>query len=201
MKSCVQSPITNSLPIHTGILTMVNARGSKPPILNNFSRHLPPSLALQMRSRWEAIQRLEEVVSSSRRVVTVDVPSSVPSHGATGRLEGSAQAAATRAHQAPRQAGSATKPLPPRRQTTQETKPAQNQPTGRHRTDLTWVVALPQQPNWSQQAWWLHLWTMCALIVESEPSHSVCTQRQGVTMRLSSVLKSVQMAVSRAGLD
>ena len=40
-------------------------------------------------------------VSSSRRVVTVDVPSSVPSHGATGRLEGSAQAAATRAHQAP----------------------------------------------------------------------------------------------------
>ena len=32
------------------------------------------------------------MVSSSRRVVTVDVPSSVPSHGATGRLEGSAQA-------------------------------------------------------------------------------------------------------------
>ena len=74
------------------------------------------------------------MVSSSRRVVTVDVPSSVPSHGATGRLEGSAQATATRAHQALRQPGSATKPLPPRRQTTQETKPAQNQPTGRHRT-------------------------------------------------------------------
>ena len=69
---------------------MVNARGSKPPILNNFSRQ--PSPALLKRSRWEAIQRQEEVVSSSRRVVTVDVPSSVPSHGATGRLEGSAQA-------------------------------------------------------------------------------------------------------------
>ena len=90
MKLCVQRPITNSLPIHTGILTMVNARGSKSPILNNFSRQ--PSPALLKRSRWEAIQRQEEVVSSSRRVVTVDVPSSVPSHGATGRLEGSAQA-------------------------------------------------------------------------------------------------------------
>ena len=32
-----------------------------------------------------------------------------------------------------------------------ETKPAQNQPAGRPRTNLTWAVALTQRPNWLLQ--------------------------------------------------